>query len=177
MSDEQLEKARREFLRAGGSAFALSLMVGTGLSSYTAPAQSAPLKALSDADARTLLSMARTLFPHDALDDSYYMPAVQSIDAKAAADAKTRETVNAGIQRLNRATGKSFADQSEQARANILKTMEKSDFFQMVYGETINGVYGNHAVWDMFGYEGSSVEKGGYLTRGFDDITWLPKQD
>jgi hypothetical protein len=55
--------------------------------------------------------------------------------------------------------------------------MEKSDFFQMVYGETINGVYGNRAVWDMFGYEGSSVEKGGYLTRGFDDIAWLPKQD
>jgi hypothetical protein len=29
----------------------------------------------------------------------------------------------------------------------------------------------------MFGYEGSSVEKGGYLGRGFDDIAWLPKQN
>jgi hypothetical protein len=177
MSDEQLEKARREFLRAGGSAFALSLMLGTGLSSYTAPSQAAPLRALSEAQANTLLSMARTLFPHDRLDDSYYMAAVQSLDAKAAGDAKTRDMIAAGIQRLDRATGKPFAEQSEQARENILKTMEKSDFFQTVYGETLNGVYGNHAVWDMFGYEGSSVEKGGYLTRGFDDITWLPKQD
>jgi hypothetical protein len=177
MSDEQLEKARREFLRAGGGAFALSLMLGTGLSSFTAPAQAAPLQALSEAEARALLEMARTLFPHDGLDDSYYMAAVQSIDAKAAGDAKTREMVKAGIQRMDRATGKPFADQSEQTRVNILKTMEKSDFFQMVYGETINGVYGNRAVWDMFGYEGSSVEKGGYLTRGFDDIAWLPKQD
>jgi hypothetical protein len=176
MSDELLEKSRREFLRAGGGAFALSLMLGTGLSSYSAPAQSAPLQALSDADARTLLAMARTLFPHDKLDDSYYMAAVQGVDGKAAADAKTREMVAAGIAQLNRATGKPFAELSEQARVNVLKTMEKSDFFQMVYGETVNGLYGNRAVWDLFGYEGSSVEKGGYLTRGFDDINWLPKQ-
>jgi hypothetical protein len=177
MSDEQLEKARREFLRAGGSAFALSLMLGTGLSSYTAPTQAAALQALSEADAGTLLAMARTLFPHDGLDDGYYMAAVQSVDAKAAGDAKSREMIKAGVQRLNRATGKPFAEQPEQARVNILKTMEKSDFFQLVYGETLNGLYGNRAVWDMFGYEGSSVEKGGYLTRGFDDIAWLPKQD
>lgn len=176
MFDEQFEKARREFLRAGGGAFALSLMLGTGLASYTRPAQSAALQALSEGQARTLLSMARTLFPHDMLDDSYYQAAVQGVDAKAAADAKTRDMVVAGIQRLDRATAQPFAEQSEQARANILKTMEKTDFFQLVYGETLNGVYGNPAVWARFGYEGSSVEKGGYLTRGFDDIDWLPKQ-
>jgi hypothetical protein len=176
MSDEQLEMSRREFLRAGGSAFALSLMLGTGLSSYSLPARSAPLQALSDADARALLTMARTLFPHEMLGEGYYMAAVQSIDAKAATDAKVRDLVAAGIERLNRAAGKPFADLPEQARVNVLKTMEKSDFFQMVYGETINGVYGNPAVWALFGYEGSSVERGGYLARGFDDIEWLPKQ-
>jgi hypothetical protein len=176
MSDEQLEMSRREFLCAGGSAFALSLMLGTGLSSYSTPARSAPLRALSDGEGHALLSMARTLFPHDMLDDGYYMAVVQSIDAKAAGDAKTRDMVTAGIARLNRATGRPFADLSEQARVNVLKTTEESDFFQMVYGETINGVYGNPAVWALFGYEGSSVEKGGYLTRGFDDIDWLPKQ-
>ena len=176
MSDHQLEKSRREFLRAGGSAFALSLILGTGLSSYSLPARSAPLQTLSDADARALLSMARTLFPHDMLDDSYYIVVVQSIDVKAATDAKVGDTVTAGIERLNRAAGKPFADLPEPARVNVLETMEQSDFFQMVYGETINGVYGNPAVWALFGYEGSSVEKGGYLVRGFDDIAWLPKQ-
>jgi hypothetical protein len=172
MNDEQLEMTRREFLRA----LSLSLMWGTGLASFPLMASAAPLQALSDADAKALLSMARTLFPHDMLDDSFYMAAVSGVDAKAAGDAKTREMVTAGIARLNQATGKPFADLSEQARVNVLKTMEKSDFFQLVYGETINGVYGNHAVWTMFGYEGSSVEKGGYLARGFDDIDWLPRQ-
>jgi hypothetical protein len=176
MSEEQLESARRDFLRAGGSLFALSLVLGSGLSSYPRTAQSAPLKVLGDADARALLAMARTLFPHDGLDDSYYMPVVQSVDAKAAGDAKARSMVTDGIGKLNSAAGKPFADLPEQSRVNVLKTMEKSDFFQTVYGDTINGVYGNPAVWALFGYEGSSVEHGGYLARGFDDIDWLPKQ-
>lgn len=176
MTDDLLESKRREFLRAGGGAFALSLMLGGGLSSYALQTTAAPLQALSDADARALVAMERTLFPHDRLDDGYYMAAVASIDAKAAGDAKTRDMIRAGIARLNAATGKPFADLPEQARVNILKTMEKSDFFQLVYGETINGLYGNPAIWAMFGYEGSSVEKGGYIARGFDDITWLPKQ-
>jgi len=25
----------------------------------------------------------------------------------------------------------------------------------------------------LFGYEGSSADKGGYIERGFDDLTWL----
>jgi hypothetical protein len=176
MSDERFEMARREFLRAGGSMFVLSMVLGSGLTAYPLPAPSAPLQVLSDADARALLAMARTLFPHDMLDDSYYMAAVQSVDAKAAADAKTRDMVAAGIAKLDRAAGRPFADLPEQARVNVLMTMEKSEFFGLVYGETLNGVYGNQAVWDLFGYEGPSAEKGGYLTRGFDDIDWLPKQ-
>jgi len=28
-------------------------------------------------------------------------------------------------------------------------------------------------VWSAFGYEGESASKGGYMSRGFDDITWL----
>ena len=58
---------------------------------------------------------------------------------------------------------------------SVLKSMEKTDFFQFMYGETINGLYGNPEIWKIFGYEGSSVEYGGYLGRGFDDIAWLPK--
>jgi len=27
-------------------------------------------------------------------------------------------------------------------------------------------------VWSKFGYEGSSWEQGGYINRGFNDVTW-----
>ena len=37
----------------------------------------------------------------------------------------------------------------------------------------ITGIYGNPEVWPLFGYEGPSADKGGYIDRGFDDIDWL----
>ena len=39
---------------------------------------------------------------------------------------------------------------------------------------TIEHLYRNREVWQLVGYEGSSVEYGGYIDRGFDDIDWLP---
>jgi hypothetical protein len=38
------------------------------------------------------------------------------------------------------------------------------------------GLYGNPRVAAFFGWEGSSVEHGGYINRGFDDIGWLPNK-
>ena len=35
-------------------------------------------------------------------------------------------------------------------------------------------LYNDSEVWDLLGWEGESFSKGGYLTRGFDDLDWLP---
>lgn len=149
----------------------MSLVMGAGFRSFTAYA--GPMKALSDDQAKALLAMGRTLFPHDMLDDRFYQNAVGALDAKAAEDATMRQQLVDGIRQLN-ADG-SFAAMEESARAAVLKKMESTPFFQTVYGESLNGLYGNPEVWKIFGYEGSSVEHGGYLERGFDDIKWLPK--
>jgi hypothetical protein len=119
--------------------------------------------------------VARTLFPHDFLGDSYYASVVTAIDAKAAADRATRDMVADGIKRLVGAQAGSFALASEEARERALRTLERTPFFSLVYGETLNGLYGNPEIWKILGYEGSSVEHGGYLERRFDDIAWLPK--
>ncbi|HVY07334.1 MAG TPA: gluconate 2-dehydrogenase subunit 3 family protein [Burkholderiales bacterium] len=172
---DDFEVTRRQFLKLGGEALFLSLVLGTGLAPFARPVFAGDLKVLSDEEAKTLLAVSRTLFPHDSIEDGYYMNVVAAIDAKSADDAKTRELVRQGVRKLNAALGGAFADAPESARTNVLKTMEKSDFFALAYGETLNNLYGNPAIWKMFGYEGSSVEYGGYLERGFDDISWLPK--
>ncbi|HEX4986940.1 MAG TPA: gluconate 2-dehydrogenase subunit 3 family protein [Burkholderiales bacterium] len=173
--NDDFEVTRRRFLKLGGDAVFLSLVLGTGLAPLARPAFAGELKVLSDDEAKTLLAVSRTLFPHDGIEDGYYMNVVAAIDAKCAGDAKTRDLVRQGVHKLNSGLGKPFADASEAARTNLLKTMEKSDFFALAYGETLSNLYGNPAIWKMFGYEGSSVEYGGYLERGFDDISWLPK--
>lgn len=152
----------------------LSLILGTGLAPLAKPAFAGEMKVLSDFETETLLSVSRTLFPHDQIEDGYYMNAVAAIDGKCASDEKARTMVRDSVAKLNRSLGKPFAQASEVARVNLLKTMEKSEFFSLAYNETLNNLYGNPEIWKIFGYEGSSVERGGYLGRGFDDINWLP---
>ena len=51
--------------------------------------------------------------------------------------------------------------------------MEKDPFFQKVRSGLITGIYNNKEVWPVFGYEGESASKGGYINRGFNDLDWL----
>jgi hypothetical protein len=42
-----------------------------------------------------------------------------------------------------------------------------------VRGNLVTGIYNNKEVWPLFGYEGESASKGGYINRGFNDVAWL----
>ncbi len=41
-------------------------------------------------------------------------------------------------------------------------------------GQCITSLYDNDMAYVTFGYPGSAWEKGGYITRGFQDLKWLP---
>jgi hypothetical protein len=51
--------------------------------------------------------------------------------------------------------------------------MDSGAFFQKIRGGLVTGLYNQKAVWPLFGYEGESFSQGGYLERGFDDISWI----
>ena len=61
----------------------------------------------------------------------------------------------------------------EADRVAILVEIQDDAFFQTIRGGLVTGIYGNPEVWPLFGYEGPSADKGGYIDRGFDDIDWL----
>ena len=109
----------------------------------------------------TLIQMARDIYPHDHIADHYYATAVEA--GVAALDAAAR--------------GKGFASYVETAwerdRVDILRGMEDGDFFQTIRGGLVTGLYNQKAVWPLFGYEGESYSKGGYIDRGFNDINWI----
>ncbi|MGI9452346.1 MAG: tat (twin-arginine translocation) pathway signal sequence [Geminicoccaceae bacterium] len=128
--------------------------------------------------AGTLLQMTRALYPHEKVGDVHYAEVVKSLDG-AVAGSDDPETGLAlykdGVARLNEAAGGSFAD--ADAKEKLLEAEAASDdpgFFQAVRGQVVNVLYNNHDVWKIFGYGGASFEEGGYLSRGFDDLSWLP---
>jgi hypothetical protein len=54
------------------------------------------------------------------------------------------------------------------------KGIEGSDFFELVRSTAVAEVYSDQRTWQLVGYEGPSVDKGGYINRGFNDLDWLP---
>ena len=62
---------------------------------------------------------------------------------------------------------------SEDDRVALLREIETTPFFRETRSALMFGIYDNKTLFPLFGYEGSSVEKGGYIARGFNDLDWL----
>jgi hypothetical protein len=161
---------RREFLGATGVLTGL-LAIGSPLA-LVAPgrAWALELKALSSADGATLLAVARTLAPHDRLDDAAYAVVIKEIDTDAAGKPAVLAMLKDGIGRL----GSDFATAPEAARVERLRAMELSPFFATLRTTTFGTLYATPLAYAYFGYEGEAFSKGGYLLRGFNDLHWLP---
>src|SRR5512144_1602365 len=57
--------------------------------------------ALTPAALKTLLKVARDIYPHDFLADSYYITAVKPWDGKAAKDPAVKAMISDGVARLD----------------------------------------------------------------------------
>jgi hypothetical protein len=162
---------RREFLGASGVLTGL-IAAGSPLA-LIAPSRAwaVDLRVLSSTEGATLMAVARTLAPHDKLDDAAYALVIQSVDADAAGNPQTLAMLRDGIRRL----GAGFASAPESARVQALTAVESSAFFQTMRTKTLGGLYATPMAYAYFGYEGEAFSKGGYLLRGFNDLRWLPE--
>jgi hypothetical protein len=163
---------RRQLLSRATTAGA-SFVVGTGFMAAKDAAWATETAALKPETFATLVQMARDIYPHDKVSDEYYVVAVKGYDTAEAAPG-----IEDGIAALNaaaQAAGQiSYLDTGwERDRVDILRGMEDSAFFQQIRGGLVTGLYNQKAVWPIFGYEGESFSKGGYIDRGFNDINWL----
>lgn len=168
---------RRE-LMARGTACGAALVAGAGFVAHPAAGWAAEVSALKPETFATLIQMARDIYPHDRIPDERYAVAVKAHDEQAAADEAHKALIEDGVAMLDqKAQGHGAAGYTgvgwEDDRVAILKEIEDSDFFQAVRGGLVVGLYNQKEVWPHFGYEGASYEFGGYIDRGFDDITWL----
>jgi hypothetical protein len=162
---------RREFLGASGVLTGL-IAAGSPLA-LIAPtrAWAVDLKVLSSTEGATLMAVARTIAPHDKLDDAAYALVIRSVDGDAAKDAPTLVMLRDGIRKL----GPDFASAAEPARVQALTALESSPFFRTLRTQTLGVLYATPMAYAYFGYEGEAFSKGGYLLRGFNDLRWLPE--
>ncbi|WP_128001836.1 twin-arginine translocation signal domain-containing protein [Piscinibacter defluvii] len=168
-----LPLARREFLKGSGVLMG-TLATGSVLAAL-APSTvwAVELKTLSQAEGEALMKMGRVLYPHKKLPDAVYALLAKDLDGKAA-DAATAKLLRDGIAALDAAAGGSFVKASEKKRKEVVKAMEGQPFFATVRGQCVTSLYDNDMAYKVFGYPGSAWEKGGYITRGFQDLKWLP---
>ena len=161
---------RRAFLAATSAAGAVVMVAGSNLVIGGNGAWAMSTKALTGDEAAMLVRMARATYPHAMLDDAIYGTVIYGLDEKASADAELLRSLQEGAATLKE---KKFDTLDEAGQAAVLKEIETSKPFQTVRGECVVGIYNNPDVWKVLGYEGPSAELGGYINRGFSDISWL----
>lgn len=177
--DKKTRLNRRGFLKGTGLAsIGITVLGASTLLTSSTEAFAQSFTVLGPDAGKVLLVMARDIFPHDKLGDKYYMHAVEPYDASASKDPALRKLLMDGVASLNAASkkmaGKNYTDIPLEAnRVAVLKSIEKTPFFQKIKGDLVTGIYNNKEIFPLLGYEGSSWEKGGYLHRGFNDIDWL----
>jgi hypothetical protein len=151
---------RRFFIGTAGTA-SLAPWAILG-SSYTAQAATNG----EAAALRTLIRVARLIYPHDALSDAVYAGIVGTL----LDDPQQRTVLTQGAADLD-----GFLSLNEREQLKELRAIEGSEFFQALKIPLMWSLYNTPDLWDAIGYPGPSFGFGGYINRGFNDIDWLPE--
>ena len=123
-----------------------------------------------------LISIYRTMFPHNTVPDEFYEHVVRKLDEQAMRDETFSGFLSNGVEVLRREQGSWIALPAE-ARLQALERAEQTSFFQRLRSDFVLHFYSNPAIWALFGYEGPSYDQGGYLHRGFNDIDWINREE
>ncbi|MGL4440488.1 MAG: twin-arginine translocation signal domain-containing protein [Bosea sp. (in: a-proteobacteria)] len=167
---------RRDFLKGAVAIAAMAVTGGAVI--HTAEAWGFQPKTLSATTVRSLIKIARDIYPHDRIADQFYALAIKTYDEKSGADAKLKSLIERGVGDLDKLArqkhGATYAAVGwEKDRVNLLRAVQGGPFFKKLRGDLVVSLYNQKEVWPLFGYEGESASKGGYIARGFDDIKWI----
>lgn len=165
---------RRDFLGLagqlllGGAALALS-----PLSLGADTIEALKFESLDPDAVRLLTQASRLLFPHDSLGQSVYLDAVKDLDMRISGSADKAVLVGQAVEFLQGHTDNAWQEAGAERQLAALRAGQQQAWFAYLRESTIESLYRNPVVWQLVGYQGSSIEYGGYIGRGFDDIDWL----
>lgn len=171
-----LDLTRREFLQTSGTILMGTIATSSGVLGMLAPSQTWALELtkLDKTTGQTLLQATRHIFPHATLDDAVYALVVKDLDAAAAGDEAVAKLLTDGVAALNGGAGGNWLAADNNKQFAVIEKMAGNDFFEKIRGTAVVSLYNNEMAWAHFGYQGDAWKHGGYLSRGFNDLKWLP---
>ena len=121
----------------------------------------------------TLATLSHDLFPHDSLPFSVYQDVAGTLNKKITASSDVYHLIRDGMLGLDRMAGQDgFRALASEQRVAMLKKIETSPFFTTLTGLVEDTLYQHPRVWELVGYGGNALAKGGYLN-SLGDIKWL----
>lgn len=130
--------------------------------------------ALTEEARSVLIRVLRVAFPHPRFPDGPYERTADTILQEAENSTWFRVALTQGLLTLGHLAGGDFRALDDEDATKVLRRIESTEFFGFVRRTTVLNLYDNEDVWEVLGYEGPSFDKGGYITRGFNDLDWLP---
>jgi hypothetical protein len=125
--------------------------------------------------ASTLGRMARLLYPHASVPDNVYAGVVDGIMAAVADNPQMSANLDEAASQLDQARGTDFFQLDEASQLAVMTDLQQQPFFEAIRFQVLARLYSNPEVWKVINYPGPSVQLGGYVDRGFNDIDWLPE--
>lgn len=166
---------RRRFLRGLGQAGLVAGVSPWLMSVKTVSAKSAD-NLLNAEELATVADLSYRLLPLMDASAPVYQAVALSIQEQIKQRPGTVDMVRSGLVALNSASGKQWLQLPTAARIMAMDALVDSPLIGMIRWTTSELVLRDKEVWKQLGYQGSAIEHGGYLHRGFDDIDWLPEQ-
>jgi gluconate 2-dehydrogenase gamma chain len=157
--------SRRELLRQSAAHAGVVWAALAQQHSHTDPAApSGPLKFFTPAEAKEIESVAAQIIPADDTGGAREAGVIRFIDLNLAMyETESQPAYRAGLKMLAEKSGGRFSDLDNARQIDVLRGIEKSEFFGMVRGHTIMGFFshpqygGNHdrMGWKLIGFEDS----------------------
>lgn len=159
-------------MRFSRRTFLFSLGAGVFMTRRPAFAEQRTLQFSAD-ERTTLIQLAVDLFPHEKIGEPPYRAAVDAL-LNSDMRAPRLKSYKDGLARLEAGESAPWRTRKSAERIAQIKQIERTPFFADFRASVMVGLYANPAVTASFGYSGASIEHGGWIERGYDDLAWLP---
>ena len=123
---------------------------------------------------KVLSGIVYQMFPHERLNKEVYVQVTEQLSGKISQSAELTAMLDNALEVLAGNGNEQWTELTKQEKTASLEKIQQTPFFRFVLNETLGGIYRHPHTWELLGLEGSSLEFGGYINRGLNDIDWLP---